>query len=95
MAEANITKEADSIADILGRAFDSASSMPAAMAELILRAKFPEADLQRVDSLLEQKREEGLTPEQELLLSDYLQVDSLLTILKSNARRALGQPVAA
>jgi hypothetical protein len=95
MVEAKTTNDPDSIADILGRAFDSASAMPAATAELILRAKLAESDVQRVDDLLEQKRENGLSTEQEILLRDYLQVDSLLTVLKSKARRALGKVVAA
>jgi len=47
-----------------------------------------------VDDLLEQKREGGLKVEQETLLRDYLLVDSLLTVLKSKARRTLGQAVA-
>ena len=94
MVDAKIANGTDSIADILSRALDSASTMPAATAELILRAKLPESDVQRVDHLLEQKREGGLKVEQETLLRDYLLVDSLLTVLKSKARRALGQAVA-
>ena len=86
----------DSVAEILGRAFDSAAAnLPPATAELILKAKLPEADVQRVDELLEQKRDLGLNPEQEALLRDYLYADSLLTVLKSKARRVLGQAAAA
>ena len=86
----------DSVAEILSRAFDSAAaSLSQATAELILKARLPEPDLQRVEDLLEQKREVGLTPEQEATLRDYLEVDCLLTILKSKARRAIGNSVIA
>jgi hypothetical protein len=85
-----IANDPDSIAEILSRAFDSAVGMPPAAAELILRARFPEADVKRVDQLLEQKRDIGLSPAEESLLHDYLQADSLLTVLKSKAHRALG-----
>jgi hypothetical protein len=88
-----MTDETDSVAEIFTRAFDSASTMPAGAAELILRAQLPETDVKRVEELLEEKRLGGLTSEQEALLSDYLQVDSLLTILKSKARAALSVPV--
>jgi hypothetical protein len=88
-----MTNETDSVAAILTRAFDSASTMPAGAAELILRAQLPETDVKRVEELLEEKRRRGLTSEQEALLSDYLQVDSLLTILKSKARAALSVQV--
>lgn len=86
----------DSVAEILSRAFDSAVvNMPRATAELILKAKLPETDIRKVDELLEQKRERGLSSDQEALLSDYLQVDCILTVLKSKARRALDQAAAA
>jgi len=86
----------DSVAEILSRAFDSAATtLPPAAAELILKASLLETDLQRVDELLEQKRDRGLTCEQEAILRDYLEADCLLTILKSKARRALGQALAA
>ena len=90
------TETQDSVAEILSRAFDSAATnLPPATAELILKARLPETDVQRVDELLERKRDLGLSGEQEALLRDYLQVDCLLTILKSKARRVLGQAVAA
>jgi hypothetical protein len=95
MVGEKVAGDSGSIAEILGRAFDSGSAMPVAAAELILRARFPEADMKRVDQLLERKREAGLTPEQESILRDYLQADSLLTILKSKARRDLGRKPAA
>jgi len=90
------TEPGDSVAEILGRVFDaSEAKMPRCTAELILKARLPEADLQRVDELLEQKRDSGLSEEQEALLRDYLHVDSLLTILKSTARRTLSESAAA
>jgi len=90
------TEALDSVAEILSRAFDSAAAnLPPATAELILKAKLPESDVQRVDGLLEQKRDIGLSSEQEALLRDYLHVDCLLTILKSKARSALAQGTAA
>lgn len=95
MVEEKAVKDFESVADILSRAFDSAVTMPSATAELILRAKLPEADLKRVDDLLERKRENGLSEGQQALLQDYLQVDSLLTVLKSKARRAVEQAAAA
>ena len=95
MVGARITENSDSVAEILSRAFESAVTMPASTAELILKARLPEADMQRVEDLLERKRDSSLSAEQEELLSDYLHVDSLLTVLKSKARRALGQAAAA
>jgi hypothetical protein len=89
------TQEFDSIADILSRAFDSPATLPPAAAEVILRARLPKADVERVDELLQQKRDRGLSVEEESLLRDYLQADSLLTILKSKARRAMGQSAVA
>ena len=90
MVETKNISQPDSIADILGRAFDSAT-MPPETAELILSAKLPDADIQRANDLLSQKRDQGLTSEQETLLQDYLQVDSILTLLKSRARRTVGR----
>ena len=93
--EKNAT-DTDSMAEILGRAFEaSAAHLPPAAALLVLKAGLPESDIQLVDELLERKRDFGLTEEQEALLRDYLQVDSLLTMLKSKARLALGQTIAA
>ena len=79
----------DSMAEILSRAFDSSAAMPAAAAELVLKARFPEMDLKRVDALLEKKRDSGLSSDEEELLRDYLNADSVLTVLKSRARRDL------
>lgn len=80
----------DSVAEILGRAFDSVgANLPLATAELILKAKLPDADVHRVEELLEQKRDLGLNSVQEALLRDYLYADSLLTVLKSKARLVL------
>lgn len=90
MVEEKVATENDSIADILSRAFDSAT-MPKATAELILGARFPKADIDRVDQLLEKKRDHSLTADQQALLQEYLYADSLLTILQSKARRALGR----
>jgi len=43
------TEAVDSVAEILTRAFDSAvANLPPATAELILKAKLPESDVQRV-----------------------------------------------
>jgi hypothetical protein len=95
MVRAKTEESSDSVAEILSRAFESAAGMPAATAELILKARLPETDIQRVDDLLDRKRDLGLSREQEELLRDYLHVDSLLTVLKSKARRALGQAAAA
>jgi hypothetical protein len=86
----------DSVAEILGRAFNAdETKLPRATAELILKAELPESDKDRVDELLERKRDSGLSEEQEALLRDYLHVDSLLTILKSRARRVLAESAAA
>ena len=85
----------DSIAEILGRAFDGVSDMSVATAELILRANFPESDKDRVDDLLKQKAEKGLSLQEESLLDAYLTADLLLSILKSKARQTLRQPIAA
>lgn len=79
------------MAEILGRAFDANAHMPAPTAELILQAHFPSADLERVDALLEKKSESGLSNDEATLLDDYLQADTVLTILKSKARRSLGK----
>ena len=81
--------QAESVAEILSRAFGSAPDLPQAMAQLILQAKLADSDVRRVDELLAQKRDHGLTAEEESLLQDYLQADSFLTILKSKARRTL------
>lgn len=82
-------EEKDSVAEILGRAFDASSEVSPAVAELILCARFPDADVKRVAELLEKKRGQRLTPAESSLLRDYLQADSLLTLLQSKARRTL------
>jgi hypothetical protein len=93
MVEHARASEVDTIADIFSRAFDAGALSPAT-AELILKAKLPEQDVRRVDELLQKKSEDGLSPEQETLLQDYLNVDSILTLLKSRARRTLRKSVA-
>jgi len=86
----------DSVVDILSRAFDApGAKMPRATAELIMEAKLPDSDKEQVERLLEQKRDSGLNPDQAALLRDYLHVDCLLTILKSQARRVLAESAAA
>ncbi len=95
MVQENSVNELDSVADILSRAFDSVATLPSATAELILKARLPETDIQRVDNLLQQKREAGLSNDQEILLQDYLHADSILTLLKSKARGSLGQAAVA
>jgi hypothetical protein len=85
----------DSLGEILGRAFDSVSDMPAAMAEMILKADFPKSDKDQVDALLAKKAESSLSKNEEFLLDAYLNADLLLIILKSKARQALRHPIAA
>lgn len=84
-----VADEADSMAGILSRAFDGQAAMPAAAAELILRARFPEADVKRVEELLERKQEGPLSEREESQLLDYLQADCVLTVLKAKARQSL------
>jgi hypothetical protein len=93
--DAQVELHHDSLAEILSRAFDIISDISPATAELILRADFPKSNKDRVDALLKQKAESGLSTEDALLLDAYLNADLLLTILKSKARQALRQPVAA
>ena len=81
--------EADSMAAILSRAFDGQTAMPAEAAQLILRARFQEADLKRVEQLLERKQEQPLSDREEAQLQDYLQADCVLTVLKAKARQSL------
>ena len=90
MVEENIVGEIDTMADIFSRAFNAAALSPAT-AEMILNARLPDQDVRRVDDLLQKKSEAKLSPEQESLLQDYLHVDSILTLLKSRARRTLGK----
>jgi len=85
----------DSVADILSRAFDSGDSMPPATAELILRANLSAADVERGNQLLARKNASTLTSEEESQLQGYLQADLLLSLLKSKARQALRQALAA
>jgi len=90
------TEAVPAMAEILSRAFDAAAgALPPAAAELILRARLAEADVERVDQLLEQKRRGALDAEQEALLQDYLQADCVLTVMKSIARQTLGKALAA
>jgi hypothetical protein len=85
----------DSVGDILSRAFDSADVMPSATAELILRANLSAVDAARGDELLAKKNASTLTAEEELQLQGYLQADLILSLLKSKARQALRQALAA
>jgi hypothetical protein len=88
-------KTSESVLAILGRAFDSTPEMSRATAEKILQARMPEADIQLVDDLLAKKRDRGLAVNENDLLHDYLLANSLLTLLKSQARRALGIKITA
>ena len=85
----------DSVADILSRAFTSDESMPPAAAELILRANLSAPDTERANRLLAKKNESNLTAEENLQLEGYLQADLLLSLLKSKARQALKDALAA
>ena len=59
------------------------------LACLLSELKLPEPDLDRVDSLLEKKRNAVITDQERLDLDKYLRVGNFLDLLRARASREL------
>jgi hypothetical protein len=75
---------------ILMRLFED-KEMSHDLAEYINRMRFPQPDLDRMNSLSAKARQGSLTAAEDEELENYLFVSGLLAILQSKARRRLNQ----
>lgn len=64
-------------------------SLPAPLAEFLLDLDFPRADHERYAELSSKAQEGTLTDEERRQLEGYLEVDSLLAVLRLKAQRSL------
>jgi hypothetical protein len=71
---------------ILGNGKDK---LPAPMARYILTLRFGEQDKSRMHELVVRNQDDALTPSEKDELSAYAKAGSVLSILKSKARRVL------
>jgi hypothetical protein len=75
------------LARILG---NDQGQLPADMARYILTLGFGERDKERMHDLAARNQDDGLTPAEKEELFAYAKAGSLLSLLKSKARRVLG-----
>lgn len=79
----------NSEAAILGRILnDENARLPREAAEFILRLRFPESDIDRMNALAEKARSDSLSADEADELENYRHLGHLLEILKSKARLA-------
>ena len=77
-------------ASLLARAFDAQSGdLPEAVAQVLLRARLPAADLRRMEHLGELAQQDILTPAQRREAEAYDRVGLLIELLQSKARLSL------
>jgi len=75
---------------ILTRLFQpSGRALSRAAARALLRFRFSDGDMERVNALSEKARRGTLSPEESQEMDSYERVSHLLAILQSNARKSL------
>jgi hypothetical protein len=79
----------NSEAAILARLIQAKEHMSREVAEYLLSIDFSREDIDRMNFLAEQARENLLSPEEVTELDSYLHVGNLLTIMQSKARTYL------
>jgi hypothetical protein len=65
------------------------ASLPAPLAEFLMELDFPEPDHERYAELSSKAQEGTLTEDERRQLEGYLEVDSLLAVLRLKAERSL------
>jgi hypothetical protein len=93
-ASKNKSQEAPTIsiseATLWGRLLDPLSAAPSpAVAQYLLDLRFPQADIDRMHLLAEKAREGSLTLEEQIEMDNYERVGTVLSLLKSKARKSL------
>jgi hypothetical protein len=79
-------------AALLARAFNTETGdLPKEAAQVLLRAKLPEADLRRMEELGRQAQQGRLTPAQRREAEAYDRVGLLIELLQSKARLSLAR----
>jgi len=63
-------------------------------AQYLLEARFPQADLDRINALSAKARDGTLTPEENAVLDRYVHVGHLLSILKAKVRQGMKEATA-
>jgi hypothetical protein len=87
IANGTTQSEITILARILG---NDQGQLPAAMARYILKLGFGDRDKERMHDLAARNQDGALTPAEKEELLAYAKAGSLLSILKSRARRVLG-----
>lgn len=77
--------------DIFGRVLGTAGEWPPEVAKFILDLNFTPEDHARYEVLAGKASEGALTPEETDEIDAFLHVDSLLSIMQSQARQALNR----
>ena len=84
------TKPAESEVTILARVLDNGEGkLPRGLARYILKLTFSDCDKARMHDLAVRNQEDALTPGEKEELFAFAKASTLLSILKSKARRAL------
>jgi hypothetical protein len=90
MVRAIIDQTATSDVTILGRVLANGKGrLSATMARHLLRVRFDETDIARMNDLAERNQEGLLSPAEREELGNYVKVGHVIAILQSEARSAL------
>lgn len=80
--------------DVLTRVFESGGgTFPPELAEYLLGLTFSEVDQERFEVLSLKSSEGALTHDQRAEFDSFANVNDILMLLQSRARRALGRPL--
>ena len=86
---AEITAENTEVA-ILGRVLDTQNGdLPVAVAQSWLRLRLPDADTARLCELSAKAKLSELSPDEQMLLENYLHVGRLIDLMKFKARLSM------
>jgi hypothetical protein len=84
------TLEPTTECDILSRVIDAdEESLPPAAARALLRWRFPQPDVDRMQDLADRNTEGDLSPEERRELENYVHVGQFVAVLQAKARLSL------
>ena len=84
------TLEPTTESDILSRVIDAhEDALPPAAARALLRWRFPQPDVDRMQELADRNTEGDLSPEERRELESYVHVGQFVAVLQAKARLAL------
>ena len=84
------TLESTTESDILSRVIDAdEDALPPAAARALLRWRFPQPDVDRMQELADRNTEGDLLPEERRELESYVRVGQFVAVLQAKARLSL------